>query len=166
MHYLDAVELNTDVELHPVGGESLSLADQTQLFHLVTVVIDPYTEESAWILRTAGHILSELAEADCRVAWLVTAPEEDALTFLGPWAERYLTFADPDREAVAALGVEQIPALVVVGTNQEIVGKADGWDPAQWRPITDDLAKVLHWSRPSYPKPGDPAAYAGSPAAG
>ena len=163
---MTAVALNTDVELHPIGGESLSLSDQTQLFHLVAVAIDPYTDESAWILRTAGRILAELAEADCRVAWLVTAPEQDALTFLGPWAERYLTFADPDREAVEALGIEEIPALVVVGTNQEIVGRADGWDPAAWRPITDDLAEVLSWNRPSYPKPGDPAPYRGSPAAG
>ncbi|MCP4433873.1 MAG: hypothetical protein GY812_00040 [Actinomycetia bacterium] len=158
--------LDTDVELHPVGGEPLTLAEQTQLFHLVAVVIDPYTDESAWLLRTAARILSELREADCRVAWLVTGPQEDALTFLGPWAEEYLTFADPERKAVEALGVEQIPSLVVVGTNQEIVGKADGWDPARWRPITDDLAKVLAWNRPAYPKPGDPVAFAGSPAAG
>ncbi len=72
----------------------------------------------------------------------------------------------PIARFVAAVGVEQIPALVVVGTNQELVGKADGWDPAQWRPITDNLAKVLAWNRPPYPRPGDPAAFAGSPAAG
>ena len=158
--------LNTDVELSPIGGSPVTLADQTQLFHLVAVVIDPYTEQSAWLLRTAGRILSELKEADCRVAWIVTAVQEDALTFLGPYAEEYLTFADPDRAVVEALGVEEIPALVAVGTNQELVGRADGWDPATWRPITDDLARVLAWSRPAYPKPGDPVAFAGSPAAG
>ena len=158
--------LNTDVELSPIGGPPLTLGEQTQLFHLVAVVIDPYTEQSAWLLRTAGRILSELKEADCRVAWIVTAVEQDARTFLGPWASEYLTFCDPERKVVEALGVEEIPALVVVGTNQELVGKAEGWDPAEWRPITDDLAKVLAWSRPAYPKAGDPVAFAGSPAAG
>jgi hypothetical protein len=125
------VALNTDVELSPIGGSPLTLGEQTQLFHLVAVVIDPYTEQSAWLLRTAGRILSELKEADCRVAWIVTAVEQDARTFLGPWASEYLTFCDPERKVVEALGVEEIPALVVVGTNQELVGKADGWDPAR-----------------------------------
>lgn len=158
--------INPDVELHPLGGEPLTLSEQTRLFHLVAVVLDPYTEESSWVLATAGRILMELREADCRVAWIVTAVEEDARMFLGPWADRLLTFCDPDRKVVEALGVERIPALVAVGTNQELVGLADGWDPATWKPITDDLARVLHWNRPGYPKPGDPVPFAGSPAAG
>lgn len=158
--------LNLDVELHPVGGRPVSLADQTQLFHLVTVVIDPYTDQSAWLLETAAGIMAELREADCRVAWLVTAVEQDALTFLGPHAHEFLTFVDPEREVVAAIGVEQIPALVVVGTNQELVGLANGWEPSEWKAITDDLARVLHWHRPPYSKPGEPVPFAGSPAAG
>ncbi len=158
--------LNTDVELHPVGGEPISLADQTQMFHLVAVVIDPYTHESSWILPTAARILAELREADCRVAWLVTAQQDDALTFLGPWADDVLVLCDPEREAVAALGLEQIPALVVVGTNQELVGVAQGWDPNTWRPVTDSLAKVLSWKRPAYSRPRDPVAFAGTPAMG
>ena len=149
-----AVALNTDVKLHPLGGEPITLAEQTQLFHLVAVVLDPYTNESAWILKTAGRILHELSEADCRVAWIITCGEDDARTFLGPWAQRYLTLCDPDRELVGALGVEQIPALVHVNNGQELVGKADGWDPATWRPITDNLAKVLGVEPPRLPQAG------------
>jgi len=160
------VALNTDVKLHPLEGNPLSLGRQTQLFHLVCVVLDPDTTESSWMLETAGRILHELSEADCRVAWLITCDEQDARTFLGPWAERLLTFCDPDREVVAALGVEEIPALVHVGTNQEVVGLANGWDPTTWRPITDHLAKILAWNRPGYPKQGDPVAFRGTPAAG
>jgi hypothetical protein len=155
-----------DLELHPIGGETRTLEEQTALFHLVLVAIDPYTDESAWLLETAGRILEEFLGADCRVAWLVTAPEQDAETFLGPWADRILTFCDPDRIAVKALGIEQIPALVHIGNDLSVIGHADGWDPATWKPITDNLARMMSWSRVVYPKPGDPVAFEGSAAAG
>jgi hypothetical protein len=155
-----------DLELHPIGGETRTMEEQTALFHLVLVVLDPYTYESAWILETAGRILDEFLGADCRVAWLVTAGEEDAAAFLGPWADRILTFCDPERTAVAALGVEQIPALVHIGNDLSVIGRADGWDPTEWKPITDHLAQMMSWSRSTYPQPGDPVAFEGSAAAG
>lgn len=156
--------VSADLELHPIGGESRTLEELVSLFHLVAVVIDPYTYESSWILPTAGRILTEFDGADCRVTWLVTAPEEDAKTFLGPWAERILTLCDPDRSAVAALGVTEIPSLVHVGTDLSVVGLAPGWDPTTWRPVTDNLARIMSWNRAMYPKPGDPEPFRGSPA--
>lgn len=158
--------INTDVKLHPLGGDPVTLADQTQLFHLVAVVLDPYTEESAWVLPVAARILDQLRGADCRAAWIITCIPEDARAFLGPHAEHFLTFCDPEREATAALGLEEIPALVHVGTNQELTGCAQGWDPATWRPITDELARIMAWNRPSYPDPRDLLPFAGTPAAG
>lgn len=139
---------------------------QTGLFHLVVVAIDPYTYESSWILPTAGRLLEHFIGADCRVAWLVTAPEADATAFLGPWAERILTFCDPDRTAVTGLGITEIPALVHVGTDLSVIGRADGWDPGTWRPVTDNLGRMMSWSRPNLPRPGDPLAFAGTPVAG
>ena len=55
-----------DLTLHPHGGEPLSMADQVTMFHLVLVVLDPYTIESSVLLKTAGRILEEFAGADCR----------------------------------------------------------------------------------------------------
>lgn len=158
--------VSADLKLDPLGGESLTMSDQVTMFHLVVVALDPYTYESAWLLETAGRILEEFYGADCRVAWLVTAGDADARAFLGPLAERFLTFVDPDRSVVKALGIEEIPALVHIGNDLSIIGKADGWDPEQWRPITDNLAKMMSWSKSLYPKPGDPMAFAGSAAAG
>lgn len=158
--------VSADLQLDPIGASPLTMSDQVTMFHLVTVALDPYTYESAWILETAGRILEEFVGADCRVAWLVTADEKDATAFLGPWAERFLTFADPERTVVAGLGIEEIPALVHVGNDLSIIGKADGWDPEEWKPITDNLAKMMSWSKPVFPKPGDPLAFAGSPAKG
>lgn len=157
--------VSADLKLHPLGGEPLTVADQVTMFHLVAVVLDPYTYESSWILETAGRILDEFYEADCRIAWIVTADEKDASTFLGPW-RKFLTFCDPDRSLVTGLGLEQIPALVHIGTDLTMIGKAEGWDPTEWKPITDNLAKMMSWSRPVFPKQGDPVAFAGSPAAG
>ena len=152
-----------DVELHPIEGESLTVGDQTAMFHLVGVAIDPYTHESAWLLETAGRILTAFHGADCRVAWLVRAPAQDAVTFLGPWAEQVLTFADPDGTAIEALGITQIPALVHVGTDLSVVGRADGWDPAEWKAVTDNLADVMAWNKVPLPRPGDPVPFAGVP---
>ena len=69
------------------------------MFHLVAVVLDPYTYESSWILSTATRVLREYAGADCRVAFIVTADVDDANQFLGPLAEEFLVFVDPDRVA-------------------------------------------------------------------
>ena len=158
--------VSADLKLDPLGGESLTMSDQVTMFHLVVVALDPYTYESAWLLETAGRILEEFYGADCRVAWLMTAGDADARAFLGPWAEKFLTFVDPDRSVVEALGIEEIPALVHIGNDLSVIGKADGWDPEQWRPITDNLARMMSWSKPIFPKPGDPMAFAGSAAAG
>ena len=86
--------------------------------------------------------------------------------FLGPWAEQMLTFADPDREAVKAFGLERLPALVHLGIDGTIAGAAEGWRPAEWRAVTDRLAKMMSWRAPAIPSPRDPAPFAGTPALG
>jgi hypothetical protein len=47
-----------------------------------------------------------------------------------------------------------------------IVGVAEGWHPAEWRAVTDRLAKMLSWRPPVYPGPRDPGPFEGSPALG
>lgn len=158
--------VSADLTLQPLGGEPRTAAEQVNLFQLVVVAIDPYTNESAWLLETAGRLLTGFSGADCRVAFLVTAPEDDARTFLGPWADRVMVFCDPDRTAVEALGIEEIPSLVHVGHDLTVVGSAQGWDAETWRPVLDNLAAMMSWTRPVLPKQGDPSAFAGSPAKG
>ena len=103
-----------DVKLTAVGGRTATIGEWTTTFQLLTVVIDPYTHESAWLLETAGRVLANFRGADCRVAWTVTADERDAKRFLGPWAEEFLTFADPERDLVKALDLERLPALAYI----------------------------------------------------
>lgn len=144
----------------------MPIIDQLSMFHLVLVVLDPYTYESSWILETGGRILDVFREADCRAAFLVTADADDAEQFLGPWAERQMVFCDPDRTTVKGLGIQRIPALVHIGNDGTIIGKAEDWDPSAWREITDNVAQMMSWSRPTVPQAGDPVPFKGSPAEG
>ena len=157
-------QLSEDTKLTAVGGRSATLAEWTTTFQLLTVVIDPYTQQSAWLLETAGRYLSHFRDADCRVAWTVTAPEQDATRFLGPWAEEFLTFADPNRDLVGTLGLERLPALAYIRQDLAVIGTAEGWDPEAWEHIGALVGKVNSWSHPKLPAAGDPGAFAGSPA--
>jgi hypothetical protein len=142
------------------------LAQWLTTFHLAAVILDPYTYESAWLLETSGRILSGFRGADCRVAFVVTAPADEAREFLGPWAEQILTFADPGREFAKGLGLDELPAFVHLRQDGVVAGVAEGWDPIEWRNVASELAKAMSWTRPLIPGPGDPQPYAGSPAAG
>lgn len=157
-------QIDADVKLTAIGGESRTLDEWTTTFQLVTVILDPYTAQSAWILETARRFLAEFRGADCRVAWTVTADEADAKTFLGPLATETLTFTDPDRALAKALGLQRLPALVHIRQDLAVVGQAEGWDPAEWERIGQLLAKMMSWSYPQLPGPGDPGPFAGSPA--
>lgn len=159
-------QVSDDLKLTAVGGETRTIAEWTTTFQLLTVVLDPYTRESAWMLATAARFLANFREADCRVAWTLTADERDARRFLGPLAREYLTFVDPDRALVAALDLERLPALVHVRQDLVVVGQAEGWDPPQWERVGQLLGKMMSWSWPQLPAAGDPGPFPGSPARG
>lgn len=161
-----ATDPPADLALTPLGGEARSIRDWLVNFHLCAVVLDPFTNESSWLLETAGKLLTTYSAADVRVAWVVTGTDDEARQFLGPWAERLLTFADPDRAVVRALGLEELPALVHLNTSGAVEDSAEGWDPDGWRRVAENLSRILSWSRPTIPAPGDPVAFAGSPALG
>ena len=159
-----ATDPSPDLLLRPLRGEARSLSAWLTNFHLCVVVLDPFTNESAWILDTAGRFLREYAAADVRVGFLVTGTADEATRFLGPWAERLLVFADPDREAVKALGLAELPALVHVNQSGAVEGAAEGWDPEAWSAVAENLSRILSWTVPVLPAPGDPLAYSGTPA--
>lgn len=150
--------------LNPIGRAARPLSDWLVTFHLATVVLDPYTNESSWILPTAVRILEGLRGSDAQVNFLVTAPEADAKAFLGPLIDQFLVFVDDDRSVVRALGVEQLPAFVFIRVDGTVPAAAEGWDPAEWRSVTDEIAEVTAWLRPAIPLLGDPGPFHGTPA--
>jgi hypothetical protein len=136
------------------------------MFHLASVVIDPYTVESAWVLPVAARLLRSFSGAAARVNFLVTAPEADARAFLGPLADEFLVFVDPDRAVVKALGLEHLPAYVFLLEDGTVGASAEGWDPHAWAQVSDVIAETTSWSRPTPRVAGEPGAFAGSPALG
>jgi len=161
-----ATDPPADLTLAPINGDARSIAEWVITFQLAAVVLDPFTNESAWLLDTAGRILTHFTGADCRSAFIVTGTAEEARQFLGPWADKVLTFADPDRAAVKALDLNELPAFVQVRGDLHLAGVAEGWDPMEWRAVANGLAKNMSWSAPHIPALGDPSPYAGSAAAG
>jgi hypothetical protein len=161
-----ATDPPADLVLEPINGEARTIAGWLTTFQLATVVLDPFTNESSWLLDTAGRVLTHFREADCRVAFIVTGTPDEARQFLGPWADRVLTFADPGRAAVKGLGLNELPAFLHIRGDRTIAAAAEGWDPEDWRKVAESLAENNSWSTPLIPANGDPSPYAGSAAAG
>ncbi len=158
-----ATTLAPDVALSPVGGDARPIEEWVTTFHLLLVALDPFKHESSWLIDTGARVLRAFAEADCRVAWLVAGDDAQATAFLGPLAGEFLTFADPDKRAIEALGLQTLPALVHVDQGPDAVGVAEGWNPDEWRAVATDLATAMSWTRPAIPGPDDPTPYAGVP---
>ena len=156
--------VSLDLELDPLGGKARPLSSWLTTFPLLPVLLDPYTNESAWILHTARRILVTYAEAGCRTCWVVACGPDDAQRFLGPYAQEILTFADPDRRVPAALGLDTLPAFAFVLQNASVTAAAQGWNPAEWRDVAETVSDYTHWQRPVIGDGQDPAAFAGTPA--
>lgn len=152
------------IALDPIGAESRPLSEWLTTFHLASIVLDPYTNESSWILDTAARILRGFAGAAVRVNFVITATEDEARTFLGPLAKEFLVFADPDRAFVRGLGLSSLPAFVFLRSDGTVPAAAEGWDALQWRAVAKSIADTTAWSVPAIPSPGDPVSFHGTPA--
>ncbi len=159
-----AKDPTTDLRLVPLDGEGRPLRDWLMTFHLASVVVDPYTNESSWILPTAVRIMRAFTGAAVRVNFIVTAEADDARTFLGPYAQEFLVFADPERQAVKAFGLERLPAFIFLRADGHVAAAAEGWNSTDWRSVCSAIAKTTAWSKPDLPTGADPAAFRGSPA--
>ncbi len=161
-----ATKLPNDLSLKPLDGEARDLEEWLTTFHLACVVLDPFTNESSWILKAAVRILEGFRGSHARVNFVVTADDDDTRAFVGPLAERFLVFCDPDRSVVTAMGLQQLPAFVFVRVDGEAVAVAEGWNPAEWREVAESIAETTSWRAPTIPAASDPGPFAGSPATG
>ncbi len=153
-----------DVVLSALDGESRPLEDWLTMFNLACVLLDPFTNESSWILKTAARILDGFRGADVRVNFVLTCEVDDARSFLGPLAEDFLVYCDPDRAFVRSLDLKELPAFVFISMDGQIAASAEGWDGAEWNKVAAAIAKATVWSRPTIPAVGDPVPFKGTPA--
>ena len=159
-----ATNPSPDIVLTSLDGDSRPLEDWLTTFHLASVVVDPYTNESSWILKTAARVLAGFSGSDARCNFVVTASRAEARAFLGPFAEQFLVFADPERKLVASLGLGELPAFVFLRTDGTVAASAEGWNATEWRAVADVIATTCAWSRPTMPAHGDPGPFHGTPA--
>lgn len=163
-----ATKLPSDLQLAPlapIGKQAAArpLEEWLTTFHIAAVVLDPYTNESSWVLKTAVRVLEGFRGSHARVAFIVAADAADTRRFLGPLTEQFLCFTDPDRAFVKAAGLATLPAFVFVRVDGELVASAEGWDPASWSAVADAIAETTSWQPPTIPLAGDPHAFAGTP---
>ena len=159
-----AVTPSPDIVLTSLDGEARPLEEWLTTFHLASVVLDPYTNESSWILRTAARILETFRGSDARVNFVVTCPRSEARQFLGPLADDFLVYCDPDRAFVKGLGLSTLPAFVFVRTDGTVQAAAEGWNASEWRAVADTIAAATAWLRPNMPIADDPGPFHGTPA--
>jgi hypothetical protein len=155
-----------DIELITLAGDAYTLEQRLTTFHLASVILDPYTNESSWVLKPAARILDALRGADVRVNFVVTCGSADAKRFLGPLAEEFLVFCDPARAFVKGLGLDTLPAFVFVRIDGTVPAAAEGWDPVAWHAVAESIAETTAWSAPTLVAPGDPSPFHGTPALG
>ncbi len=153
-----------DITLTPLSGTGRTLREWLTTFHLASIVLDPYTNESSWILETAVRIMRQFSGAAVRVNFIVTCDEDGARAFLGPYADEFLVYCDPDRDIVKALGLSELPAFVLVQSNGTIPAAAQGWSADDWKGVASAVASLTAWSKPTIPAPGDPGSFRGTPA--
>ena len=134
------------------------------MFNLACVVLDPYTNESSWILKTAARILCGFLGADERVNFVVTCSADDAKSFLGPLAKQFSVFCDPERTFVKSLSLAELPAFVFVAMDGTTAASAEGWNGADWRSVADKIAVATAWAKQGIPTAADPVSFKGTPA--
>jgi hypothetical protein len=159
-----AVNPSPDIVLTSLDGDARPLEEWLTTFHLASVILDPYTNESSWILRTAARVLETFRGSDARVNFVLTCPRAEARAFLGPLADEFLVYCDADRAFVKGLGLEQLPAFVFVQTDGTVQAAAEGWNAAEWREVAEVIATATAWTRPYLPAASDPGPFHGTPA--
>jgi hypothetical protein len=157
-----ATKLPADLQLAPLGSEPRPLEQWLTTFHLASVILDPYTNESSWVLKSAIRVLKAFRDSQARVNFVVTADEADTRRFLGPLVDEFLVFCDPDRALVKALGLTRLPAFAFIRVDAEAVAVAEGWDPKAWRAVADAIAATTAWRAPLIPAATDPTPFVGS----
>ena len=150
--------------LYPLTGDARPLRDWLTTFHLASVVIDPFTNESVWILDTAARVLHQFADAAVRVNFIVAGSPAEAKQFLGPLADQFLTFCDPERIMIKQLDLHELPAFVFIQSDGTVPASAEGWSPASWRLVANHIAQVVQWQQPLFPVASDPGSFKGTPA--
>lgn len=153
-----------ELKLTTSAGVTRTLDDWSTMFHLCLVVLPARTEAAAFV-PVGLRMFQVFGDADCRFAFVVAGPETVAKRLLGEAEAKVVTFVDPDLELVKSLGLEHLPAFVLLRQDTSLVTATEGWDPKDWQRVARETAKLLAWTVPEVARAGDPAPFPGWPTA-
>ena len=159
-----ATNPDPELKLTTSRGVTRTLDDWSTMFHLCLIVL-PARSEAAAFVPIGMRLFDVFGDADCKFAFVVTGPESVAHRLLGDAERRVLTFVDPDLELVKSLGLERLPAFVLLRQDTTLVTSTDGWNPKEWQRVARETGRMLDWTVPEVSQPGDPAPFAGWPVA-
>jgi hypothetical protein len=125
----------------------------------------PDRPEGAAFVPVIERIYATLGDSDVRT--IVCVPSTKAITkrILGDAVDRWLTWCDPDRALVESLGLERLPAFLLLRQDTQLVTAAQGWSPTEWQRVAEEIGRKEHWTVPIVSKRGDPAPTPGWPVA-
>lgn len=162
-----ATDPSPDIELADLSGYTAPLGARLSMFNMLSVVIDPYTHQSGWIIPTAARLFAHYQEADIRCGFIVASDAEGARSYLASYADNHQVLLDPDRALIASMELQSLPALVHIRQDASLAASAEGWDPTDWQVVLDGVEAAMKWrSKPQLPTSSDPGAFAGTPALG
>ena len=153
-----------ELKLTTSRGVTRTLDDWSTMFHLCLVVLPARTEAVSFV-PVGMRLFSVFGDADSRFAFVVTGSEVVAKRLLGDAESKVVTFVDPDLELVKSLGLERLPAFVLLRQDTTLVTASEGWDPKDWQRVARETARVLAWTVPEVHAAGDPPPFAGWPVA-
>ncbi len=152
-----------ELKLTTNKGVTRTLDDWSTMFHLCLVVL-PARAEARPFVRVGLRLFATFGDADARFAFAVAGSEAVAARLLGEAADDIVTFVDPDLKLVHSLGLERLPAFVLLRQDTTLVAAAEGWDPKEWQRVAKEVGRILAWTVPEVRAPGDPPPFAGWPA--
>ena len=157
-----ATNPDPELKLTTSSGVTRTLDDWSTMFHLCLVILPARAEAAGWV-PVGMRLFEVFGDGDARFAFVVTGPEAVAKRLLGDAEEKVVTYIDPDLELVKDLGLERLPAFVLLRQDTTLVTSAEGWDPKEWQRVARETGRMLSWTVPEVSQPGDPAPFSGWP---
>jgi hypothetical protein len=145
-------------------GVTRTLDDWATVFNIAVIVV-PDRPEGAAFVPVIDRIFATLGDSDART--IVCVPSTKAITkrILGDAVDRWLVWCDADRAFVESLGLERLPAFLMLRQDTTLVTAAQGWSPTEWQRVANEIARKEHWTTPIVNGRGDPAPTPGWPVA-
>jgi hypothetical protein len=141
-----------------------TLDDWTTVFNIAVIVL-PDRPEGALFIPVIERIYATFGASDVRTLVCVPSTKAIAKRILGTGVDKWLVWCDPDHAFVNSLGLERLPAFLMLRQDTSLVTAAQGWSPTEWQRVAHEIAKKEHWTSPQVSAKGDPAPTPGWPVA-